>query len=579
MPVRTRARTRRQTLSELKSAHHHPTYSTMSFIMGCGVQGEGAGSAVLDENGESYLALFDQYGNQSFGYSHPRLISAVREQLDSGVLNSTKIMFEEVQIRLSRRISELTGGRLPFSYLANGGGESIDNALKLARAATRRPKFITATDCFHGKTLGTLSASGRPEHLALFQPLLGHFHQVPFGDLDALAAVLDTDTAAVLLEPVQAEGGVIVPSAAYLQEVRRLCTEAGALLILDEMQTAFGRCGTFFAFDQFGVTPDLACIGKAFGGGMVPISAVIGTAAVWECLVETPSTFGSSLGGNPLSCRVGLESIAIASDEEFLAGVREKGAVIESRLAALAARFPELISAHRGIGMMHGLEFSDESLGGLVLRLLLERWVTSTYSLYNNRVLRVQPPMVISPDDLARGLDVLDDVVKTAEKHRTGARGSILPPVTMTIPVSGDAADVLALLRAQPRLLDPFAADNAAGSEDGPAEFEGTLGDDVVIWTDSAFWTDTTLTLRAEPSWLWTTLDREFKVRTGGDGAEIDVRIDWDAGTGEYEGMLAGRLSYYVTGRLAALGRDLQARLTAPRPSPPRPNPQTQSTV
>lgn len=384
-------RTRRQRLAELKAAHNHPTYAKMAFVMGCKVQDRGR-SRVSDDEGRSFLAMFDQYGNQSFGYSHPRIVAAVREQLDTGVLNSTKIMFEDVQIRLSERLAQITGQRLPYSYLANGGGETIDNALKLARAATGRPGVISARGCFHGKTFATLSASNRPEHRAHLAPFMEHFRQVTFGDTAELAAALDDSVGAVLLEPVQAEAGVIVPPPDYLREVRRLCTEAGALLILDEMQTAFGRCGTFFAYEQFGIVPDLVCVGKAFGGGVLPVSAVLGTEEVWKVLRELPSTFGSSLGGNPLSCRVGLESVAIASDPLFLDGVRERARMIEQRLTAAAERHPGVVAAHRGVGMMHGLEFHDQALAGLVLGRLLEEGITSTYSLYNPGVLRVQPP-------------------------------------------------------------------------------------------------------------------------------------------------------------------------------------------
>lgn len=562
-------RTRRQVLAESKAAHNHPTYATMAFVMGCGVQGRGAGSHVVDHHGHSYLALFDQYGNQSFGYSNERIIEAIRNQLATGRLNSTKIMFEEEQIRLTERLAEMTGNRLPFAYLANSGGETIDNALKLARAATGRTGFVTAIDCFHGKTFAALSASGRAEHAALLSPFLERFEQVPFGDLAALRRAVDTDTAAVLLEPVQAEAGVIVPPPGYLRDVRRLCTQAGALLILDEMQTAFGRCGTFFAFDQFGITPDLLCVGKAFGGGMLPISAVLGTEAVWESLKALPSTFGSSLGGNPLSCRVGLESIAIASEESFLAAVEVKAKVIEERLRGLTERFPDVIRAHRGLGMMHGIEFHDETLAGLVLGLLLQRRVTSTYSLYNNRVLRVQPPMVISAADLGRGLDFLEDVVsEVSAYHEDMARDSAaaLPPVRRTLRLRRAAEDVLALLRARPHLLDPFAVDNDQ-EVCAPVEpaFRGTLGDDVVEWPDHVTMTGCGVELRAGPCWLWRCLERTALVRPLADGAgcSLEVTIDWDTGSGPYEAMLGGRIGFFVANRLAQLLDGLESKVEA----------------
>ncbi|MET8042624.1 aminotransferase class III-fold pyridoxal phosphate-dependent enzyme [Micromonospora sp. NPDC005215] len=512
-----------------------------------------------DENGERYLALFDQYGNQSFGYSHERIIGAIEEQLASRRLNSTKIMFEVEQIRLSSRLSELTGGRLPYAYLANGGGESIDNALKLARASTGRPGFVTAIDCFHGKTLAALSASGRAEHARLFSPFLEHFRQVPFNDIAAMEAALDGDIAAVLLEPVLAEGGVIVPDPDYLAAVRRLCTEAGALLILDEMQTAFGRCGTFFAFEHFGIAPDLVCIGKAFGGGVLPLSAVLGTAEVWETLRALPSTFGSSLGGNPLSCRVGLEAIELARDSQFQDDVSAKGEIIAERLDALAARFPELIAAHRGIGMMHGLEFHDESLGGMVLSLLLRERVTSTYSLYNNRVLRVQPPMVISRTDLLRGLDVLERVLSQVDRRRRDFPLNTVPssPVAASRVVALPPAALRDLLHRRPRLLDPFAVRPDDETDANRQEdFVGTLGTDPVVWTDEIERPTDGIVVRAVPDWLWHRLDRAVRVSAvpGDDGrCRVDVRIDWDTGSLSYEPMLAGHLGPFVTDRLTAL--------------------------
>jgi len=195
--------------------------------------------------------------------------------------------------------------------------------------------------------------------------------------------------------------------------------------------------------------------GDQFGGGMLAISAVLGTEAVWDCLRVLPSTFGSSLGGNPIACRVGLESIAIASEPAFLDGVRVRAGIIDERLAALAVRYPDLIREHRGIGMMHGLEFHHESLGGVVLGLLIDRRITSTYSLYNSRVLRVQPPMAIAERELAHLLDTLEQVLAAVERYRAGLPddgAGVLPPIVRTARIECTAADVLTLLRAQPEV-------------------------------------------------------------------------------------------------------------------------------
>lgn len=556
----SRGRTRRQELAEVKAAHNHPAYARMAFVMGCGVQGPGAGSAVADEDGRAFIALFDQYGNQSFGYSNPRITAALREQLDSGILNSTKIMFEEVQIRLAQRLAGITENKLPFVYLANSGGETIDNALKIARAATGRPNFISARGCFHGKTFATLSAAGRPDHQAQLGPFMDCFRQVPFGDAGALADALDDSVAAVLLEPVQAEAGVIVPPREYLRQVRQLCSKTGALLILDEMQTAFGRCGSLFAHQRFGAVPDLMCVGKALGGGMLPISAVLGTKRVWGVINEMPSTFGSSLGGNPLSCRAALATVEIASEEGFLDRVRERGATIAARLSAAAARHPDLIEEHRGVGMMHGLAMRDEAVAGALLGQLLAGGATSTYSLYNPRVVRVQPPLLISGEDLEHGLGILDDsLAKVRVGHHAGAdsRPAWRSPVTHAAHLPCSAKDVLKLLHDQPRLLDPFAMDHSGPVGGQQPEFRGRLGDDLVVWPDSADLLPDGVTLRAAPCWLWRTLERTVTVTPDGDGCDVTATVRWDTGSGDYEELLSGRIGYFAAERLADLAGEL----------------------
>jgi len=348
-----------------------------------------------------------------------------------------------------------------------------------------------------------------------------------------------------------------------------MCTEAGALLVLDEMQTAFGRCGTFFAYEQFGVTPDLVCVGKAFGGGMLALSAVLGTEAVWDVLRDLPSTFGSSLGGNPLACRVGLETIAVASDPDFLAGVRAKGERIGARLSAAAARHPRVIAAHRGVGMMHGLELRDDALSGLVLGRLLEEGVTSTYSLYNPRVLRVQPPLVISDEDLERVLTVLDTVLAEAD----AVSGTVQPAAQALSPLVRGAAlarraeEVIGLLHERPRLLDPFALDPFAPNPSAPdpsaePEFRGRLGQDEVVWSDRATLRDDGVALAADPCWLWKYLTRTAVVRPAdGGGCTVEARIAWDTGSGGYEEMLGGRIAVFAADRLTHLLARLEKEL------------------
>lgn len=549
-----------------KAKHNNPAYSKLSLFMGCGIQIKGEGSFVEDHAGRRLLALFDQYGNQSFGYSHPVILNALRDKLESKNLNSTKILFEEDQILLAEQLARLTGNRLKYSYFANGGGESIDNALKLARAHTGRMKFVSACGCFHGKTFAALSASNRPEHVALFKPMLSKFATIPYNNISALRDAIDDKTAAVILEPVQAESGVYVPTKEYLHEARRLCTKHGALLIFDEMQTAFGRTGSFFAFQHFDVMPDLMCIGKAFGGGLVPISAVMAKEDVWQILWRSPSTFGSSLGGNPLCCRAGLAVLEVSTDESFLVGVRRNAAIMAAQIRSIAHRHFKIVKEHRGIGMMHGLELINDAAVGLALRLLYEKGATSTFCLYNNRVLRVQPPLTIDERELMSGLSWLDEVLQEVEQYfkelpRGRVRtGNMEIEKTVEIPLER----FIAVLHANPNLLDPFALHNYGPQNLVDEEFEGTVGGDPLTWPNSIFLSRDGLTSSARAGWIWTKLERRISATTersttmridkrNKDSTKVSIRIDWDAGTGAYESFLSARISHYVSSRMDSL--------------------------
>ena len=241
--------------------------------------------------------------------------------------------------------------------------------------------------------------------------------------------------------------------------------------------------------------------------------------------------------------------------------------LIERRLSAIAPQFPRLIRAHRGLGMMHGLEFHDESLAGLVLRELLRAGVMSTYSLYNNRVLRVQPPMVISDQELSDGLDILAMVLGAVSARLDVPAGAVPAGGTLARDVQLDtpAQTVRSALRRRPHLLDPFAwlPDEESASPTSP-QFQGTLGDDVVIWSDRVEFTDTGVQLSAQADWLWDRLDRAFSVRQLPEGGcLVDIRIVWDTGSGPYEGLLDGPIGAFAADGLTVLVDKLRARLGA----------------
>jgi putrescine aminotransferase len=548
-----------------------PAYSRATLIMGCGVQERSEGSYIYDQSGRRFLDLFDAYGNQSFGYGHPRILNALRRQLDSGHTNSCKIFFEEGPVKISDALAALTNGALPCSFLTNGGAEAVDGVLKLARAATRRPKFVTAQNSYHGKTFAALSAACRPEYDKMFEPMMPSFQAVPFGDIEAMERAIDDSTAAVLIEPIQAEGGIVVPPDDYLPRLRQLCTERGALLICDETQTGFARTGRFFCFEHYGILPDLISIGKSFGGGMVPIAAILCKEEYWTPFRIAPLSFGSSLGGNPLACAVGMETLAMASDPDFLADVRAKGEVVDRRLNEFAKTYPHLVANVRGKGLLYGIKLHDEAVGGLLIRQLFERGVISTFTLFDTTVFRIEPPLTISMDELNGGLDALAEAFAETSRY-VGA----LPPQAVgasslekRIEVPVDAATAFAYLRDPANLYrhSPLVLSTHSG-EGGGIICDGRIDDIGLEWIDTyAVDAGTRMIVQRATGGYWTDFTRTWTVEPAGPAASnVTMKLEWSVGAATFERMLSLRIRYSLE---KATMRALTALAGAVRASSP----------
>lgn len=525
-----------------------PAYSRAALIMGCGVQERSEGCYIYDHRGRRFLDLFDAYGNQSFGYGHPRILAALRRQLDSGNTNSCKVFFEEGPARIGEALAALTDGALPCSFLTNGGGEAIDGVLKLARAHTKRPKFITAENAYHGKTFAALSAACQPEYEAIFGPLMPQFQAVPFGDIEAMENAIDNQTAAVLLEPIQAEGGIVVPDDEYLPRLRQLCTERGALLICDEIQTGFGRTGRFFCFEHFGIVPDLISIGKSFGGGMLPIAAILCREEYWTPFRIAPLSFGSSLGGNPLACAVGLETLAIAGDPEFLADVRCKGDYVGERLRIISNAYPQLVANIQGKGLLWGVKLYDNAVGGLLIRQLFERYAISAFCLFDSCVFRIEPPLTITMDQLKNGLDALEEAfevtagyVRSLPKNALGASR-----LEQTLDFAVDAKTLWDEL-SDPERLYHFSPLVTGFEPVDPTTFacEGIIDDIGLEWTDN---------IEADPmrriivqraiDGFWDGFTRTWAVEPNGRGSRLRLKIEWSVGAASFERVLSLRIRY-----------------------------------
>jgi putrescine aminotransferase len=391
----------------------NPPLARVMKLSGSPVEVSAEGATIVDHTGKPYLDFAGGYGVFTLGYRHPRVVAAVRAQLDVMAL-SGRTMFSPLLGRLAKRLAELTPGDLKISFFANSGTEAVEGALKLARAATHRAKLVGTQGAFHGKTLGALSVSGREAFRAPFGPLLADVVHAPFGDLAALAALVD-DAAAVIVEPVQGEGGVNLPPPGYLRGVRELCDRSGAVFIADEVQTGLGRCGALFACDIEGVVPDVMTLAKGLSGGVMPIGAYVARPAVWNAAyAKAPLLHTSTFGGNPLACAAALAALDVLVEDDLAANARERGAELLAGARAIAARYPDAVAEARGVGLLVGVELRNEGYGGTIIPELLKRGVTAAWTLNQQRVIRLEPPLIVDAMQIATALRAFDEAVAVA---------------------------------------------------------------------------------------------------------------------------------------------------------------------
>ncbi|MDX2064976.1 MAG: aspartate aminotransferase family protein [Fimbriimonadaceae bacterium] len=407
---------RYQEVVELTAAHLNPGLSRLMAFAGFGVETRGEGCTVYDHEGRPFLDCLGGYGTFALGHRHPRIVAAVRAQLEDIAL-SAKAFFNEPAARLAADLAARTEGALPYTFFSNSGAEAVEAALKFARIATGRPGFISTFGGYHGKTMGALSVTGRDKYRKPFDPLVGPVQFVPYNDLDAVRHVMNPDVAAVIVEPIQGEGGIVIPDDAYLAGLREICDRNGSLLIFDEVQTGIGRTGHLFAHERAGVRPDLMTLAKALGGGVMPIGATLGTADVFSrAFGENPLAHTSTFGGNALACAAARETLRVVDDEQLLARSAERGAQMLARFAAVAAKYPELVADVRGRGLMIGLEFALDEVGELVVSQLLKRGVCVAYALNNPRVLRFEPPLVITEVEVDTVANALDESIAEVDE-------------------------------------------------------------------------------------------------------------------------------------------------------------------
>jgi putrescine aminotransferase len=386
------------------------------------VEWEDEGAVFRDVNGREFIDMLGGFGIYVVGHRHPKVMKAVADQLQKQAIHSQELI-DPLRTYLAKLVSQVTPGDLTYSFFSNSGTESVEGCLKMAMLTTGRRKLVGTIGAFHGKSLGSLGGTSKAFFREPFLPLLNWTH-VPYGDAGALEMVLKSGdftgdrVAAVVIEPIQGEGGIVVAPPRYLQAAREICDRWGAMLIFDEVQSGMGRSGKMFCCEHDGVTPDLMALGKGFGGGVMPIGAVVGTPKTWAKYIENPFLHTTTFGGNPVCCAAAIATIHVLLEEDLPRQAGEKGEYMLKRMNELATRFPALMKLARGRGLMLGMEFADNEIGYKVATALFARQILISGTYINARVLRVEPALTIGYPQIDKFLGALEDSLKAVRAGR-----------------------------------------------------------------------------------------------------------------------------------------------------------------
>lgn len=399
-----------------------------------------SGTVLKDSKGHEYLDFLAGYGSLNLGHNPERVIKAVEAVGDRP--NILQASINPVAAALAHNLALVTPGQLSRTFFCNSGTEAVEGAVKLARAATGKKGIAYCSNSFHGKSMGSLSVTGREKYRKGFSPLLPQCFEIPFGDSAALENLLreNKDIGAFIVEPVQGEGGINIPPEGYLKEVRRMCSANEVLLIIDEVQTGLGRTGALFACQHEDVHPDVLCLAKSLGGGIMPIGAFITTQHLWDRAfggMEKCSLHTSTFGGNTRAAAAGLAALQEILERDLPGAAAEKGDYLMARLKEMEEKYP-LVKEVRGKGLLIGLEFSqpkalvdkltggmagklsEEYVGSLVAGdLFREGRIITAYTLNNPNVIRLEPPLTVSYEQMDAMLKALDAVLK---KNTSGVK-------------------------------------------------------------------------------------------------------------------------------------------------------------
>ena len=359
----------------------------------------GKGAAIWDADGNEYLDFFAGIAVNALGQSHPKIIETIQKQA-SKLIHTSNVYFTEEQVKLAKKLAEIT--IFDKVFFANSGAEANEGAIKLARKYTGKGEIISTNNSFHGRTIVTVTATGQDKYKLPFKPLPPGFKHVDYGDSEALANAITDDTAAVMIEAIQGEGGIIVPPENYLKEVEAICRENNVLLILDEVQTGFGRCGEMFAYELFGIKPDIMTIAKAIGSGY-PIGGFLAKDDVASAFDY--GDHGSTFGGNPLGCAVAMAVIETIKQEKLVENSKTVGKYFKDKFNELKDKYDFIIDV-RGFGLFLAIELNQEA--GFVVDKMREKGFLINAT--GKNALRFAPPLIIKKEQVDKMITSLDEV-------------------------------------------------------------------------------------------------------------------------------------------------------------------------
>ena len=379
---------------------------------------DGEGCYVITEDGRKVLDFASGVAVNNLGFKNPEVVQAIREQLDTMIHVGHNVVYNESYVKLAEKLVELTGGDTKV-YFSNSGAEANDGAMKLAKYVTKRPGIIAFRNSFHGRTIGSLSITGSNSgYRKYYEPLMPAVYWADYNDLEQFDAIFEKliapeCVAAIIVEPVQGEGGYVVPKPEFLKGLRKICDDHGIMLIFDEVQTGIGRTGELYAYQTFGVKPDILTSAKALGGG-VPLSAII---AKKEIMDQWPAgAHGGTFGGNPLACAAGVKTLEIIERDHLLDNCKKQGAYFLDKLKELQAKYPARIKEVRGVGLMVAMELCDEAgkpdakLTAAIKAGSLEKDLLLLTCGSDHNVVRFIAPLIVGKEEIDKAMDIIAGV-------------------------------------------------------------------------------------------------------------------------------------------------------------------------